>query len=222
MRINGFEQIKALYSMVFESQYDFKPQHISLYVFLINQNNRNNWVEWFKCPYDLAMAGSCIGSKKTYYKCLNDLMDWGLLKYEKGSNDWKAPKIKLEVLKCTSTYTSSVPQSEPLHTQVDIPLHTPQDTHNIKPITINNKPKTEIPDYQLFLDYFKSLKQVYKPELEFSLQSKYETWVENGWKDGNGKKIVNWKTKLKNTIPFLRPIYKQQEQKEVNYGNNKS
>ena len=29
-------------------------------------------------------------------------------------------------------------------------------------------------------------------------------WVENGWKDGNDKQIKNWKTKLTNTIPYLR------------------
>ena len=99
MRINGFHQISAFYSIVFSQKYDFKPQHISLYMFLLNQNNRNNWVEWFKCPIDLGMTGSCIGSKKTYYQCLDDLQAWGLLVYQKGENMWKAPKIKIEVLK---------------------------------------------------------------------------------------------------------------------------
>jgi len=142
MRINGFHQISAFYSIVFNQQYDFKPQHVSLYVFLLNQNNRNNWVEWFKCPIDLGMTGSCIGSKKTYYACLDDLQSWGLLNYEKGENMWKAPKISLVVLKSTSTntstYTSTVPQSEPLPILLPEPLPTPI----YKPITSNLKPKT--------------------------------------------------------------------------------
>lgn len=141
MRINGFDQIKGLYSLVFSQRYDFTPQHISLYVFLINQNNRNNWVEWFKCPYDLGMNGACIGSKKTYYNCLSDLQEWGLLKYEKGENMWRAPKIKLEVLKCTSTDTATVPQSEP--------LPTPLPTHIYKPITSNLKPMEASPTHAL-------------------------------------------------------------------------
>ncbi len=139
-RINGFDQIKQFYSAVFEQKHNIKPQHVSLYVFLINQNNRNNWVEWFKCPFDLAMSGACIGSKATYYKCLKDLQDWGFIKYEKGVNDWKAPKIKLEVLKCTPTDTATVPQSEPLPIQAaePLPIHIYKlITDNLKPITDN-------------------------------------------------------------------------------------
>lgn len=147
-RINGFEQIKGFYSWAFENQeLGIKPQHISLYLFLVNQNNRNNWVEWFKLPYDLAMAGSCISSKKTYYNCLNDLQKWSLIKYTQGVNNWKAPLIKLEVLKDTST----VPQSEPQVLQADVPQHiqaliqaaTPQPIQNIKLLTYNLKLVTD-------------------------------------------------------------------------------
>lgn len=143
MRINGFEQIKGFYSWVFDNQEkNIKPQHISLYLFMLNQNNRNNWVEWFKMPFDLAMTGSCISSKKTYYSCLADLKVWGLIQYEKGVNNWKAPLVKVEVLKDTST----VPQCEPQQhlngyghsTAVDTAA-VPQPVPNIKPITYNNK-----------------------------------------------------------------------------------
>lgn len=166
MRINGFEQIKGFYSWVFNNQeLGIKPQHCSLYVFLINQNNRNNWVEWFKCPLDLAMAGSCITSKKTYYRCLKDLTDWNLIEYTPGENNWKAPVIKIKPLKdrlnvpiseivevshSTSTITSTTPQVElppiplltPLPTQATTPLHTPLHTPNIKHVTGNLKQVT--------------------------------------------------------------------------------
>jgi hypothetical protein len=32
---------------------------------------------------------------------------------------------------------------------------------------------------------------------------KYDSWVINEWKDGNGNKIVNWKSKLNNTLPYI-------------------
>lgn len=41
---------------------------------------------------------------------------------------------------------------------------------------------------------------------EYSLKSKYASWVDNKWKDGHNKPIKNWKSKIRNTIPFLNPI----------------
>lgn len=132
MRINGFTQIKAFYSWCFENQDKVKPQHVSLYMFLINQNNRCNWIEWFKVPMDVGMAGSCISSKKTYYNCLADLKEWRLIKYEKGANNWKAMRVKVEVLKDTST----VPQVEPQVLPLPIPLQH-LFNNNLKLITDN-------------------------------------------------------------------------------------
>lgn len=143
MRINGFEQIKAFYSWVFENQdKNIKTSHIALYMFLINQNNRNNWVEWFKCPFDLAMSGSGISNKNTYYKNLTDLQDWKLIKYKKGINNYKSPLIKIEVLFDTATVPQSEPQLQPHSIPLPEPLLVPQLTNNIKLVTNNLKPIT--------------------------------------------------------------------------------
>lgn len=71
----------------------------------------------------------------------------------------------------------------------------------------------DIPDVYEFLDYCKTIKEFDFKELEYSYKNKYETWVSDGWKDGNGNKIKNWKTKIKNTAPFLKPI------KQLNKGS---
>ena len=121
MRINGFEQIKSFYSWVFNNPDKVRPTHISLYLFLWNQGNRANWVEWFKCPYDLAMQGACIGNKGTYYRCLDDLQKYNLIKYKKGLNNYKAPQIHLIKLY----------DNEPLTEQVTVPLS----EHLTEPLT---------------------------------------------------------------------------------------
>lgn len=210
-RINGFDQIKAFYSIVFEQKYEIRPQHVSLYVFLINQNNRNNWVEWFKCPFDLAMAGACIGNKKTYYKCLSDLQDWGLIKYEKGINDYKAPKIKIEVLNCTSPDTAAVPQSEPLPT----PLPTPQDTHIYKPITDKPKPKNKKkvfvpPTISECIEYFKE--NGYKEDVATRAFNFYSC---ADWVDSKGNKVKNWKQKMQSVW------FKEENKKPIEPEDNK-
>ena len=69
-----------------------------------------------------------------------------------------------------------------------------------------------IPSTLEFLNYCKEIKEINYASYEFSLKSKYESWVADGWKDGNGNKIKNWKSKIKNTIPFLKP---QQQQRVI-------
>jgi hypothetical protein len=38
------------------------------------------------------------------------------------------------------------------------------------------------------------------------LELKYKSWVVSGWKDGNGKLIKNWKSKLLNTLPYIEKM----------------
>lgn len=143
--MNGFEQLKSFYSWVFNNPDKVRPTHISLYVFLLNQNNRNFWAEWFKCPYDLAMQGACIGNKNTYYKCLDDLQSFNLIEYKKGVNNYKAPLIKLLRLYDNEPLTEqvTVPQSEPQSVPVTVPQSEPLTgllNKNIyKLITVNYK-----------------------------------------------------------------------------------
>jgi hypothetical protein len=81
---------------------------------------------------------------------------------------------------------------------------------NNKELIINNKPKKEkkgivIPSISEFMDYYKNQLSSKFPNLDFQVQTKYESWIENNWKDGNNKPIINWKTKLNSTISYLKP-----------------
>lgn len=109
-RINMFTQIRAFYGRVFEEDIELRPTHVSLYFFLLNQNNRVNWTEWFKCPFDTAMAGALINSNKTYYSTLNDLQEMKFIEYRKGKNNYKAPQISIIPLKNNDNY--NIPTAE--------------------------------------------------------------------------------------------------------------
>ncbi len=172
-RINGFEQIKGFYSWVFNNPDKVRPTHISLYLFLLNQNNRSNWVEWFKCPYDLAMQGACIGNKGTYYKCLDDLKSWGIIDYKKGINNYKAPIVKL----------FQMYDNEQLTEQVTVPLSEPQTV----PLTV--------PIYKLITDNEKLLTENIESVKVFILELKKK----NTGKDNKEKNnIFNFKNQLLN------------------------
>lgn len=206
MRINGFEQMKAFYSWVFENQDKIKAHHISLYMFLLNQNNRNGWVEWFKCPFDLAMGGSCIGSKKTYYQSLQDLQDWELIQFTKGVNNWKSPLIKLEVLKCTSTIPQCEPQLLPQVVPLELPQHilqlipllTPLRVTDIKLLTDNIKPITD--NLKQIIDF------LFKKETKFNFRQSlisygFDEKLVNDWLAvRKTKKATNTETAFKSFI----------------------
>ena len=58
-----------------------------------------------------------------------------------------------------------------------------------------------IPTFESFKTYALSKKPTINLE---ALKLKYDAWIESGWKDGNNNDIKIWKTKLLNTIPYLK------------------
>jgi len=132
------------------------------------------------------------------------------LKKNKDLNNSKPEEIK---------ETFEAPLQEPLKGTESIPLSILEDTlstnnkllnNNNKELIINNKPKKPkkeivIPSISEFMDYYKTSLSEKFPNLDFQVQTKYESWIENDWKDGNNKPIINWKTKLNSTISYLKP-----------------
>jgi len=58
-----------------------------------------------------------------------------------------------------------------------------------------------IPIWEEFREYAMQHKANVNIEV---LHNKYKGWVQDGWKDGYGKPIKNWKTKILNTLPHLK------------------
>lgn len=176
-RINGFKQISAFYSWVFEHQDKVRPHHVSLYVFLWNQNNRANWVEYFKCPFDLAITGACIGNRNTYYKTLNELQQWGLIEYQKGINEYKAPIIKLVQL-----YENDTPTDTSTDTPTVTPIDTSIDTSAVHIYNyITNNLKLVIKEWEKiknFIEELKGGKKADKSATRFQVPTIEEIFIE--------------------------------------------
>lgn len=81
----------------------------------------------------------------------------------------------------------------------------------------NGKGEIKVPEFSEFHEYAKTLKP-YKVELDYSLKSKYDSWVGAEWHDGYGKKIKDWKGKLRNTILHLVPEKKEYTAPEMKVG----
>jgi len=71
-------------------------------------------------------------------------------------------------------------------------------------VDVGKDVKKDIPEEAEFLAYCKEQIPDTYQGLEFSLKAKRLQWIDNGWKDGNGSPIKNWKSKILNTIPYLK------------------
>ena len=80
-------------------------------------------------------------------------------------------------------------------------------TQSILEYSIVKKSKVNIPpSFEDFLAY--GVEKESKV-CEVALKRKYDSWIVNDWKDGNDKKITNWKSKLINTLPLIKKIIHQ-------------
>jgi hypothetical protein len=71
---------------------------------------------------------------------------------------------------------------------------------SVSDILLKKETKVNIPKFSEFLIYALEKEPTIK---ENSLKNKYDAWIEAGWKNGHGKKIVNWKSNLLNTLQFI-------------------
>lgn len=118
-RINWFEQISEFYKLIFNGKTAIHTNHVSLYIFLMNQNNRCNWSEWVQISKDILMTGSIIHSSGTLYRTIHELQDMGLIEYQSGFNKYTSAKFKIIPLSKTT------PLNVPLSTSVKGTLSQP-------------------------------------------------------------------------------------------------
>jgi hypothetical protein len=198
-KFTGYQLSRDWWDFAFQNPDKVKPNHTAIYFFAIEHYNRLGQKEKFGFPTTMTMEATGIKSYNTYIKALNDLFDWGALKcIERSKNQYsaniiaisnfdKAPDKALDkaFIKHGTKHCRSTQQSID---SID------------KQRTINKEQLTDIPPFDIFLDYAKTKKpNINKAELKL----KYESWVVNDWKDGKDNKIKNWKSKLLNTLPYI-------------------
>jgi hypothetical protein len=92
-----------------------------------------------------------------------------------------------------------------LYRNVDEDVNRDSNTLNKKGVVL----KDRIPSVESFINY--GLEQAAKNRLnvtETAISMKYEAWKENGWVNGNGQEIRNWKSSLLNTLKHIQETEK--------------
>lgn len=78
--MNIFELIKTFYGWVEENPEKVKPYHWAIYMVAVEKCNQFGWKEKFGLPTYHMMELTGIGSRKTYYKGLSDLVEFGFIR----------------------------------------------------------------------------------------------------------------------------------------------
>jgi hypothetical protein len=142
------------------------------------------------CEYSLNFEEiELTGIAKTIFKLIKPQLDANNKRYENG----KQPKFKQQISKTEAKEKQNISKIEAndnVNDNVNV-----NDNDNV------NKKENIIPTLKEFGEYA-ILKKANVDKLDVKL--KYDAWVENGWKDGNNDKIVNWKSKLLNTLPHIK------------------
>lgn len=202
--MNGYELSRKWFDWSFENPEKISPNHSALYFFAIEHCNRLGWREKFGFPTEMAKDAIGIKSYTTYIKTLNDLVDWGFIKMiERSKNQYSSNIIALTDF--TEALDKALDKAMSKHVVKQVESTCESTCESIVSINkhINKETKNNkhiFPEFSEFLSY-----AVEKEPLicEVGLKRKYDAWCVNGWKDGNDKKITNWKTKLLNTIPYI-------------------
>jgi hypothetical protein len=197
-----FELMRNFWDFTFENPEKIKPNHCALYCFIVEHCNRLGWKKKFGLPTTMTKDAIGIRSYNTYINTLNELENFGLIQLiEKSKNQYSSnivailnfDKAKYKALD-KAFIKHSTKQSESIVQSI---------SSIDKQYTINNKQETNIPAFEDFLIYAKEK----EPSIcKQGLKLKYDSWIENGWKDGNNSKISNWKVKILNTLAYLPKV----------------
>ncbi len=192
-----FKLNRYFWDYAFNNPEKIKPNHCAVYYFALEHSNRLGWKEKFGFPTSMVLEATGIKSYSVYKKTFDELVTFGffdVIEYSKNQYSSNIIALKENYKALDKALDKAFIKHDTKQSESTI-----QSIDSInKPIT--NKQNTIIPLYTDFLNY--AIEQ--KPKVNKSLvKLKYDSWVVNDWKDGNGKPIKNWKSKLNNTLPFI-------------------
>jgi len=148
------------------------------------------------------------GLSKTIFTLIKPQLDANNKKYQNGLKGGK-PKSN-----DNQSVTKSKPKANQNVTKTEANVNDNVNDNENKNEKDNMCVNTHAPARTDFLSFCQSL-DIDFDKLKETIEEKYNTWIKNGWKDGNGKQIDDWQQKIKNTLPYLKPMPKKQTNNDI-------
>lgn len=108
-------------------------------------------------------------------------------------NTHSEPKANSKTSNQNTSSNQNLTQSLQAKEVVNIPQPTPK-----KPLPEN------IPTLEEFQAFARTV-EIYNVDMDFLIKTKYEDWIDRGWKTASNKKITNWKISLKTSMAYMSP-----------------
>lgn len=188
-----------------------------VYLYLLKRASDNNG---YNVVISDVMLSETLGlTRKTIKPAKEALRNLGLIQYEsrKGLScsyrivlDYPLQVPGQEKVQQTekNLQTSIVEKREnsPLVEPSDTPI--PETTEQKESTILHNnilKPfkTTKEPSLKEFMAYAHTL-DGYEDSMDSDIEEKYALWAGNGWQNNLGKPITNWKSSLKNILPYMK------------------
>lgn len=106
MDATSYELSRQFFDWSYENPEKISPNHIALYFFIVEHCNRLGWKDKFGLPTEMAKEAIGIRNYRTFYKALNDLIEFGFIKLiEKSKNQYSSNIIA--IVKNTKAHTKA-------------------------------------------------------------------------------------------------------------------
>lgn len=199
--MNSYDLSRNFCDWGFENPDKIKPIHYAIYFFSIEHCNRLGWKEKFGLPSQMVMEATGVKNWRTYSSGLNDLVDFGFIKIiEKSKNQYSSNIIAIV------NFTKAPTKAPTKALDKALSKHSTKHSQSIVSIDkqeTKNKEQIYIPEFSEVLAH--AVKKVLNVDRN-DLKLKYESWIENDWKDGNDKPIISWKSKVTNILRYTKRI----------------
>jgi ATP-dependent Lon protease len=140
--MNGYDLSRSWFNWCFENPEKIKPVHTALYFFIIEHCNRMGWVEKFGLPTEMAKTAIGVSNYRTYTNTINELEQWGFIKFIQRSQNQYSSNI-IAIVKNTTSHTKALDKALHKHSTKHC-ISTAISTDSInKQITNNKEQRTD-------------------------------------------------------------------------------
>ena len=198
--MNYISQLNAFWERQ-STEGDLSPTAISIYLALLNLNNRCGWKIEFLATYGEVLNLTGIGNNKTYYAAIDKLVEVNLISYRKGKNQFQAASFTIKVLyQKTEEQPLSIAQAGVKHTEEQslssVHILKQVNNKNIKTNTTKEGSAFAPPSVEEVICFFCYDEQSDEMQAEMF----FNHYNSNGWLVGGRAKMKDWKSAAKKWI----------------------